>query len=177
MRPNLLSQENYATYRTVGPLTALFALLAALVCIGLERDQYTKRRRLGARVVLIAVAALSVILGARNEARLIVTPQSREWTLVRRDVAQLPPSAATVRFLAPTEDGGPITTRYGVRDEFAVPSTASAWADSSIVWLAAKEERRLQTAHLRVYVTVAAKPVAGPRAANVIDMTVLASSR
>ena len=175
--PNLLTQENYATYRTVGPLTALFALLAALVFISVDRDAQGRWLHGAARIALVGLAAASVVLGTRNVSRLIVIPQSREWKLVRREVSQLPQGAATVAFFAPTEDGGPITTSYGVRDEFGVPSTASTWVDPSIIWLAAKDEKRLRTAHLRVLVTVVTRAPTRPLPANAIDMTGLARVR
>jgi hypothetical protein len=152
--PNLLSQENYATFRTVGPLTATFALFTALVFVSIERDGSKAWRRVLGRGSLFAVTALSVLLGFNHLRTLIALPLSREWRLVLAETARLPPHPKVVGFLAPTFGEGPITTRYGVRDEFGAPSSASTWADPALAWLAARQTGITSNVNLKVVVTV-----------------------
>lgn len=160
--PNLLSQENYATFRIVGPLSATFALFTALLFVALERDGTRTRRRLIGRGGLLVITAVSVAFGFNHLRTLIALPQSREWQLVLGQARRLPLHPGAVAFLAPTFDEGPITTRYGVRDEFGVPTSASTWADPALVWLAAKQSGRVSGTRLRVFVTVGSR--AGLRA-------------
>jgi hypothetical protein len=152
--PNLLSQENYATFRTVGPLTATFALLTALLFVAVERDGTGAWRRLVGRGGLLVLTAVSVALGFNHLRTLIALPQSREWHLVLSQAARLPLQPSVVGFLAPTFEEGPITTRYGVRDEFGVPTSASTWADPALTWLAARQTGRVSGPNLKVLVVV-----------------------
>jgi hypothetical protein len=152
--PNLLSQEDYATFRTVGPLTATFALLAALFFVAIERDGDRGIRKALSKWTLVAVAALSGILGFTHLRTLITVPLSREWRLVESEAARLPAHTVVVGVLAPTVNEGPIKASYGVRDEFGVPSSASTWSDASMVWLAARQAGRANGSHMRVLVSV-----------------------
>jgi hypothetical protein len=174
--PNLLSQENYATFRTVGPLTATFALLAALLFVAIEQDSSRAWLRSIGRGGLVAVTAVSVGLGFNHLRTLIALPQSREWHLVLSRVAQLPPDPAVVSFLAPTIDDGPIATSYGVRDEFGVPTSASTWADPSLVWLAGRQLGRVSGEDLDVQVSVP-KPTSPRPRPPYIDMSDLKGLR
>jgi hypothetical protein len=153
--PNLLSQENYATFRTVGPLTATFALLVALIFVTIERDGTGAWRRWTARGGLLVLTALALVLGFNHLRTLIALPQSREWQKTLRQAALLPRGARTIGVIAPTLDGGPITTHYGVRDEFGVPTSASTWADPSLAWLASRQVGRTSGDDLNVVVSVA----------------------
>jgi hypothetical protein len=166
--PNLLSQENYATFRTVGPLTAVFALLFALLFVSLERERYPAWLRAVARGALAAVAAVSVLLGFVHMRTLIAQPQSREWRRVLAEVDRLPRNATAVSFLAPTFDEGPIRVEYGVRDEFGVPTSASTWADPSLVWLARREAGLPAPRSFTVRVTVGSSAAA--QGLPVVDM-------
>ncbi len=152
--PNLLSEENYATFRTVGPLTATLALFVALAFVAIDRDATHFWRRLLARSCLTAIAVVSVLLGFNHLRTLIASPLSREWRLLVTQVSRLPAHTSTVGLLAPTFDEGPITARYGVRDEFGVPSSASTWADPAMVWLAGREAGTVTSDSLDVVVTV-----------------------
>jgi len=152
--PNLLSEENYATFRTVGPLTATLALFVALAFVAIDRDATHFWRRLLARSCLTAIAVVSVLLGFNHLRTLIASPLSREWRLLVTQVSRLPAHTSTVGLLAPTFDEGPITARYGVRDEFGVPSSASTWADPAMVWLAGREAGTVTRDSLDVVVTV-----------------------
>ncbi len=152
--PNLLAPEDYATFRIVGPLTATFALLTALIFVSIERDGARAWQRAIGRGGLFAITAVSVVLGFNHLRTLIALPQSREWHLVLSQAAQLPAHTSAVDFLAPTFEEGPITTRYGVRDEFGVPTSASTWADPSLTWLAARQAGRVSATNLKVFVTV-----------------------
>ncbi len=155
--PNLLSQENYATFRTIGPLTATFALLTALLFVSIGRDGTRAWQQLIGRGGLLAITTVSVVLGFNHLRTLIALPQSREWHLVLSEVAHLPAHLSVVGFVAPTINGGPITTQYGVRDEFGVPTSASTWADPSLTWLAGRQTGRVSGDDLKVLVTVASR--------------------
>jgi hypothetical protein len=161
--PSLLSNEDYSTFRTSGALTATLALLVALIFISVERDSGKVWQQLAARGGLCSLAAVSVVLGFSHLRTLITLPLSREWRLVSSQTARLPPNVGVVAFLAPTFDEGPITTSYGVRDEFGVPTSASTWADSSLVWLAARQAGLVTSTRLKVLVSVGAhaKPPPG----------------
>lgn len=152
--PNVLSQEDYATFRTVGPLTATFALFTALVFISIERDASKAWQTALSRAGLVAVTGLSVLLGFNHLRTLIALPLSREWGLAVTEASHIPTHPSAIGFLAPTFEEGPITTRYGVRDEFGVPSSASTWADPAFTWLAAREVGRVSSVNLRVIVVV-----------------------
>jgi hypothetical protein len=73
---------------------------------------------------------------------------------VLSQAARLPLQPSVVGFLAPTFEEGPITTRYGVRDEFGVPTSASTWADPALTWLAARQTGRVSGPNLKVLVVV-----------------------
>jgi hypothetical protein len=153
--PNIFSEENYATFRTVGPLAAIFALFTALVLVSLERDATARWARRASRGGLLALAAVSVILGFNHLRTLIALPLSREWRLLTTQVAHLRTPSNPIVFLAPDLNEGPITTPYGVRDEFGVPSAASTWADPAMTWLAGRQAGTLTADHQEITVTVA----------------------
>jgi hypothetical protein len=174
--PNLLSQENYATFRTVGPLTATFVLLAAFTFVSIERGGTRAWRRWIARGGLLVITALAVVLGFNHLRTLIALPQSREWQRALRQASLLPRGSRTVGFLAPTLNGGPITTHYGVRDEFGVPTSASTWADPSLTWLALRQAGRTSGEDLNVLVTVAG-PADFPPSVRYLQMGNLSTLR
>jgi hypothetical protein len=152
--PNILSQENYATFRVVGPLTATFALLVGLLFVAGERDAQSGWTGSLWRFGLVGLTVLSAALGYSHLRTLFALPQSREWRLAVAEAARLPRTATTIGFLAPTIDEGPIATEYGVRDEFGVTTSASTWADPSLAWLAARSAGRDPARDLKVEVTL-----------------------
>lgn len=153
LAPNLLAQEDYATYRIAGPLAGVFALLVSLLFVSAMRARPTALRLAGT-VGLVLFATGSVVLGYRHLRDLMVLPLSREWQIIHRQAATIPRQATEVGFIAPTFDGGPIKTKYGVRDELGVPSSASTWADPAMIWLALRSGGRDPSRTLRVRVQV-----------------------
>ncbi len=151
--PSLLSQESYATFRTVGPLTATFALLAALLFVSIEHGPRAWQRLAG-RGGVLALTAVGFVLGFDHLRTLIALPLSREWHTALSQVARVRGHPGVIGFLAPTFDEGSATTRYGVRDEFGVPTSASTWTDASFTWLAARQTGTANSAKLKVLVTV-----------------------
>ena len=115
------------------------------------------------------------MLGFNHLRTLIALPQSREWRLALSRVAALPAQPRSVTFIAPTINDGPITTHDGVRDEFGVPTSASTWADPSLVWLAARQARISRSDHLEVHVILASRggAVAGRPAIDMSNLRVL----
>lgn len=151
--PSLLSDENYSTFRTLGPLTATLALFVALIFVSLERDSRKSWQRLAGRGSLFSLAAVSVLFGFNHLRTLVALPLSKEWRLALSRVIHLPVNSTLIGFLAANLSEGPVKTQYGVRDEFGVPSSAATWADPSMAWLAARETGVVKGTHLKVLVS------------------------
>ena len=78
--------------------------------------------------------------------------------------------------VAPTINGGPNTTKYGVRDEFGVPTSYSTWADASLVWLALRHEGRTPGPGYRAVVVVGS-PAGLPAGVPVVNMLGVKTAR
>jgi hypothetical protein len=149
--PNLAVQDNWAPFRTQGPLSSLIALYVCLGALGLwlafrawlrprVAPGTLKATELVALGVSVAFVGASVVLAASNVTTLIVEPQMTELRLLRSQVAGVRTDAPRIAFVETDWHGG-MTNIVGY-DEFGLPSSARPWALEPAVDLVLREEGR-----------------------------------
>lgn len=131
--PNLLVAENWASYRTQVALTSLLLVYAALGLVGWLRA-FHKAAWLPA--VMAAMTALCVLLANRNVMLYFVIPQSIEYRLFERALADLRnPSAPEIKSLDFYTARRWSLTDFARYDEFGLLSNSAAWVPPAMAWL------------------------------------------
>jgi hypothetical protein len=150
--PNLVVEENSATYRTLLALSALIGLYAGLGALGLW---LTVRDRLRAHIgrdglvtadraaaaTAAALVALCAAVATKNITTLFVEPQMTELRLMRSQVAALPEGFGRVAFVGTSYREG--MEELTVGDEFGIPSTSQRFVAQPAVLLLLREQGRL----------------------------------
>lgn len=131
--PNLLVAENWASYRTQVALTSLLLVYAALAFVGWLRV-FHKAAWLPA--VMAAMTALCVLLANRNVMLYFVIPQSIEYRLFERALADLHnPSTPEIKRLDFYTARRWSLTDFARYDEFGLLSNSAAWVPPAMAWL------------------------------------------
>jgi len=134
LSPKPRRSDDYPPFRTEVALTSLVAIY---FCLGVLAIWSTLRDWLGRRggrraleavrrrglVMLAALVALCVYVGASNTLTLIVEPQMTEFRLLRSQVASLPTGVPRVVFLETDTHGGMTNL---VADQFGLPFLGAA---------------------------------------------------
>jgi hypothetical protein len=182
--PNLVVVEDWASYRSIGALSALLMLygwfglwgIARVVTAGHDKS----RSRLPARSVAGAVAAALVITGlvlaARNVTTLFAKPESLEHQMLRSALASH--DVARVRrvvFIKPNwSQGAAPLVRY---DEFGLPSAFAPWVPDPAVKLVLREQGGTQNPAVEVLAWDQAARVPRGSRVTVVDMRKLRQHR
>jgi hypothetical protein len=143
--PNLVIAENWPSFRSQIALSPLILAYAAIALRTVAGASHVRAYRLG----LAMLVGIGVGSAAWNVHVLFAAPQSREWDLVRREVAALGPEPRRLHTIrAHYLDGFAPGLTY---DEFGRPSLSSPWAAVDMPYLALRElYPRRDTAALRV---------------------------
>jgi hypothetical protein len=140
--PNLVVAENFASYRSLGSLSALLMLYLWFGLWGIARAVPRLRGRtvlVAGGVAMAAFALTGVVLAARNVTTLFAKPQSLELEMMRSALHTSSPIRRVV-FVKPfVGEGAAPLVRY---DEFGVPSSYLPWVPVPAVRLILREQRR-----------------------------------
>jgi hypothetical protein len=150
--PNLVVEENLATFRTRVSLSSLLALYLGIGAIGIWltardwlRPRLSETRLLAVGGVGLAAAvsfvAASAYFAARNVTTLFAEPQMTELRLLRSKVAALPPGVSRLAFVGAGYYEG--MTDLVLYDEYGLPSSSHIFEEAPSVFLVLQEEGRL----------------------------------
>jgi hypothetical protein len=156
--PNLAIAENWASYRSLGALSALLTLYVWLGLWGFARTGLALARRTGSRLapagartnvgaiatgrlVVVAIAVTGLVLAARNATTLFAKPENIELQMLRSTLDNSnEPGLRRVIFVKPDwNQGAAPLVRY---DEFGLPSSYAPWVPDPAVQLVLRERGR-----------------------------------
>jgi hypothetical protein len=141
--PNLVIRESWGANRTQGALNGILGIYFILGALGIARALKNGRAavRVGA-LACAALAAVSVLLAARNVTTLFVKPQSAELRVIRGSIpADLGNGVARLTFIRAHwyDSAAPVV----YCDEYGLPSSETYWAPAPAVYLVLRDEGRL----------------------------------
>jgi hypothetical protein len=185
--PNLLVQEDGATYRTQVGLTSLLALYASFALLGwlsfalkanilqdaLRKRQWSPRRlqlRLAA-TFLIGGVLLGSVLAANNVTTYFVVPQAKELSIMASQLNSAALAQATSIYIigCTADDSLAPVVRY---DEFGLPSCSQFWAVRPMAYILLYEQHPTKI-HLPIILVRPGNPINPPPGSLVIDMRTL----
>lgn len=171
--PNLIVDENWASYRTQSALSSLLILYAAVALFAWLRQ--FRMLRLAPAIALVAILS-SAGVARNNVITEFVNPQTKELKLVSRYLKMHLDNlnGAKQIYIVPShwqESLAPVV-RY---DEFGMPSSADQWVPKGMVWLLLKSEHEPTAAKLST--AKVGRLSAAPKGSTVIDLAQAISSR
>jgi hypothetical protein len=143
--PNLVIAEEWASYRSLGALSALVAVYLWLGLWGIGRtavqlwarsDSRSLALRAAGLAISLAIVVTAVILGARNVTTLFAETQNAELKMVRSTLESPSSPPHRVVFIKPSLEGAAPFHRY---DEFGYPSSYAPWVPVPAVLLILRE--------------------------------------
>lgn len=171
--PNLIVDENLASYRTQSALSSLLTLYAAVALVAWLR--LFRIPRFAPVVALVALLS-SAGVARNNVITEFVNPQTAELKLVSRYLKMHTNNLKGAKqiYIVPShwqETLAPVV-RY---DEFGMPSSADQWVPKGMVWLLLKSEHEPTASKLS---TAKVGPLsAAPKGSTVVDLAQAISSR
>jgi len=135
--PNLVTAENWATYRSIGPLSALLILLLGWAVCGITRLVFRCPHPV-AGLSAVALACWLCLTGRYNVNTYVVAPQRLELDCFRAQILRGAADDITgVHVVQPPWEYWPVTMyRY---DDFGVPSSFVDWCPEAMFRLLAAE--------------------------------------
>jgi hypothetical protein len=135
--PNLVTAENWASYRSIGPLSALLILVLGWAFWGIARLVF-QRPHLMVAPPAVALAGWLCLMGRYNVREYIVEPQVLERDCFRYQILQGAAEEVTVvHIIQPPWQCWPVQMyRY---DDFGVPSSFVDWCPEAMFRLVAAE--------------------------------------
>ncbi len=135
--PNLLTAESWASYRSIGPLSASIVILVAWAVFGIGRLAF-RDARMPVTVLFVALALFSCLMARSNVLNHVVRQQVAERALFRAQLFQAAQSSpAAVHLIRPSDGHWPERTyRY---EDFGVLSTCADWCPEPMFRLLAAE--------------------------------------
>ncbi len=189
--PNLVVQENYATYRTEAALTSLVALYAGFALLGwlayaLQTPAVKKAlmvRQLApskaqnnlAAGLLVAGIMVGGLMAANNVTRYLIVPQAEELSFMAAQLNSPSLAQATSIYIilcAPSDTISPVL-RY---DEFGRPSCSQFWAPGPMAYLLLREQHPSRVS-MPIIVQSPGGPINPPPGSLVIDTRLLKNYR
>ncbi|MFP5213873.1 MAG: hypothetical protein ACLGPL_10905 [Acidobacteriota bacterium] len=139
--PNLLSVENWASYRSTVALSATLVLFLSLAILTLL-DRFAPTLRFGgikpAHIIFFLLACTSSYMAAKNLNNLLVFPNTMEYRYLKshfRDVNPSEVESICARYATWSDNLAP----YPRYDDFGVPSSSFNGAFESMVYDAIRE--------------------------------------
>ncbi|MDI3262615.1 MAG: hypothetical protein QJR11_07385 [Fulvimonas sp.] len=130
--PNLIVNENWASYRTQIALTSLFTLYAGLALLGWLHFMRLKKLLPWIVSILITICGLNAY---NNVSQTIAIPQSKEYEVVKKYIYSHMTDLYSAQkiYLIPSSGDNSLShiTRY---DEFGLPSSAQSWVPQYMAW-------------------------------------------
>ncbi len=173
--PNLLSAENWASYRTQLALTSIVVVYAVMGLQGYGRTLCHRHLDRFVTAVLSLLVCLSVSMAAYNVYTYFAIPQRTELRLIRYQLARGNLLNAREIYVIGCNWRDSVAPRVRY-DEFGIPSCSQPWGLTPAVYFVVREMNAAKTA-LPITAVFPDGRIAPPRDAVLVDMRKLADFR
>jgi hypothetical protein len=172
--PNLVTADNWSSYRTQIALVSIIAIYTFLALQGYSRRLLGGSQRIISGILTLFLC-VSLSVAAYDVDRYFAIPQLTEFGLIRRQLAQgdLPHAREIYIIACSWQDSIAPLVRY---DEFGMPSCTPAWRLAPAVYFAVRE---MDAAQATLPITAAPPDASSARRPNavLVDMRKLAALR
>lgn len=168
--PNLVVEENWATYRSLSSLTSVVVVLMCLALRGYIRHLNFRLPFICANLVVGCAAAFSAMSAAYHVRTYFVAPQAQELAVLRNALMKKPLSQVQGIYVIGSKKGDTLAPLQ--RYEFGLPSSSDTVTARDMAVLLMREEG-VKEVHLPVTSVAADATLNPPPADLVVDMRTL----